>query len=474
MIAKGTCDQYPPSEAQAAKFGDAIAHHLTFLQEVSMSHIGLADLLGVRTKAIDWERPLLFFGALFCSGLVWQVVYPLFQWLSGDSYSFQVIPASRWLDWMLGNLLLALLAPLALRGIPVMVLASLATALSYGLLSRLIFWAVVVQPIKNILSDGNRGLLPEFIFLALIADATSSGAESFFRNWEYWEPRAILTVVLWPLFLLGALGMTVRRIKPLWLAILVGAWVSELALMVAMTIIYNYPNLELKDFTNQIGLLPFRLLDATIFALVLWGGLRLTTGQDLTAERKERRLTKGFYLIATLALIGASLILLATVMVSTTFGGPWPRSYMDQAFVSILFACLIGLFGEIVFLILTYRMWKAIQDGHARTTPSGAVGLLLVPFFNLYWIFQAYRGFAKDFNSFVSRHSINTPLLPTSLFTAYGALMICSVIPFIRWPLIVVNFFVMLVMISKICDAVNSIPEKLPDQEVGGPAFQAP
>jgi hypothetical protein len=37
----------------------------------------------------------------------------------------------------------------------------------------------------------------------------------------------------------------------------------------------------------------------------------------------------------------------------------------------------------------------------------------------------------------------------------------------------VVNFFVALAMISKICDAVNSIPEKLPDQEAGGTAFQA-
>ncbi len=344
-----------------------------------MSHIGLADLLGVRTKAIDWERPLVFFGALFCSGLVSLVVYPLF----GSGFS---------------------------------------------------------------------------------------NTESFFRNWEYWEPRAILTAALWPLFLLGALSLAVRWAKPLLPGIFVGALVGNLAQMVASAIIYNYPNLGLRTFTMQIGVLPSRLLHATIFALVLWGGLRLTAGKDLTAERKERRLTKGFYLVAALTLIGASLMMLATVIISTTFEGPWPRSYMDQAFVSRLFAGLIGLFGEIVFLILTYKMWKAIQDGHARTAPGAAVGLLFVPFFNLYWIFQAYRGFAKDFNSFVSRHSIKTPLLPVSLFTAYGALMICSVIPFIGWPLIVVNFFVMLVMISKICDAVNSIPEKLPDQEASAPA----
>jgi len=38
--------------------------------------------------------------------------------------------------------------------------------------------------------------------------------------------------------------------------------------------------------------------------------------------------------------------------------------------------------------------------------------------------------------------------------------------------LVLINFFVMLAMVSKLCDAVNSIPEKLPDQETGGPTFQ--
>jgi len=35
-----------------------------------MPHIGLAELLGVKGKSIQWERPLWFCGALFVSDLV--------------------------------------------------------------------------------------------------------------------------------------------------------------------------------------------------------------------------------------------------------------------------------------------------------------------------------------------------------------------------------------------------------------------
>src|SRR5688572_3268734 len=40
--------------------------------------------------------------------------------------------------------------------------------------------------------------------------------------------------------------------------------------------------------------------------------------------------------------------------------------------------------------VLLYKSWAAIRDGEARTSPAAAVGLSFVPFFNLYWIFQAW------------------------------------------------------------------------------------
>jgi len=404
-----------------------------------MSHIGLADLLGVRTKSIQWERPQLFFAALLFSDLSWLLFRPLYEWLvSGELSRFYPTPPINWLSAMLNDLLLVTLAALALRLLPYTVLALIAVAISYGPLSRFVTYIILAT-------------------------------DSRFSSLKFWEPQAILLTGLWALLFLGGLALAARWLKPLWLALLAGPVAGTLAHFAIQFAINRFtaePNQASNLLASLTRFLPFRLLDALLFALALWVGLRLTAGKDLSAERKEARMTKGFYLSAVATSIGASLIMLASVMFSITFGGRSSRSDMDQAFTSILFAGLIGLFGSIVFLVLTYRMWNAIQDGYARTSPGRAVGMLFVPFYNLYWIFQAYRGFAEDFNSFGFRHSINTPLLPTGLFTAYGTLTICGVIPFIGWLFVAANFFVMLAMISKICDAVNSIPEKLPDQEM--------
>lgn len=410
-----------------------------------MSHIGLADLLGVKTKSIHWERPQLFFAALFFSDLSWLVFQPLYEWFSGGSSRFYPQPINL-VSATLRYLLLVTLAALALRLLPYTILALMAVAISYGPLSRVITYIIF---------------------------ATDSRISSL----KFWEPQAILLSGLWALLFLGGLALATRWLKPLWLAFLIGPMAGTLAHLAISYVIERF-TAESGQASNFLASLtrslPFMLLDALLFALALWAGLRLTAGKDLSAERKETRLTKGFYLGAVATSISATLIMLAFVIFSITLGGLSYRSDIEQALVLMLFAGLIAIFGEIVFLILTYRMWKAIQDGHARTTPGSAVGLLFVPFFNFYWIFQTYRGFAKDFNRFVSRHSINTSLLPIRLFTAYGALAICGIIPYIGWILLAANLFVMLAMISKICDAVNSIPQKLPDQEAGGPAFQAP
>ena len=90
-------------------------------------------------------------------------------------------------------------------------------------------------------------------------------------------------------------------------------------------------------------------------------------------------------------------------------------------------AILAGAFAGVVFLILTYKMWAAIQDGYARTTPGKAVGYQFIPFYDLYWLFQAYWGFAKDCSAYIDRHDgIHSAAskLPVGLFLAYPVLIV--------------------------------------------------
>jgi serine/threonine protein kinase len=93
--------------------------------------------------------------------------------------------------------------------------------------------------------------------------------------------------------------------------------------------------------------------------------------------------------------------------------------------LGLLFLSQALLFGAT--LALLFWMWKAIQDGHTRMSPGFAAGLILIPGFNLYWIFPAIGGFAKAYNKFLERHELPLRKLNRRLF------LLCSVSFVVYW-----------------------------------------
>ena len=108
-----------------------------------------------------------------------------------------------------------------------------------------------------------------------------------------------------------------------------------------------------------------------------------------------------------------------------------------------------------------YRIWDAIQDGYARTTPGKAVGFSFIPFFNCYWIFQVYWGFARDYNAFVDRHGISAQKLPEGLFLAFPIVGLAGVVPIFGILTQIASFVIGIIVVSKSCDAVNAIPARV-------------
>jgi len=102
--------------------------------------------------------------------------------------------------------------------------------------------------------------------------------------------------------------------------------------------------------------------------------------------------------------------------------------------IFLLFAWIgIGaiIFSSIYFLVSLYRCWTVIQGEIARTTPGKAVGFLFIPLFNVYWVFVAIRGLAKDANAFCSRkENREISLISVGLSTA---LCIIPIIPFVNY-----------------------------------------
>lgn len=183
-------------------------------------------------------------------------------------------------------------------------------------------------------------------------------------------------------------------------------------------------------------------------------GRRLSDyGNVVSVQTMPAKLSKSFY-VGSIAGGGV----LGLIMIEI---GVW----LDWLFI---------LYTTIVGLVLLYKVWAAIQDGHASTTPGKAVGFLFIPFFQLYWVFRAYWGYAKDYNFYIDRHNISTSRLPEGLFLAYCIMPYIYVIAIIlltitmtpwffitttpiSFVLTIPMFVIGIIIAVKLCDAVNSL-----------------
>jgi hypothetical protein len=87
------------------------------------------------------------------------------------------------------------------------------------------------------------------------------------------------------------------------------------------------------------------------------------------------------------------------------------------------------------------------------------VWFCFIPFFNIYWGFQAIWGLAKDYNQFVERHGINAPRLPQGLYAAYCVLVWLTWVPFLGVVILIANTILLILIVSKTCDAINRLPK---------------
>lgn len=138
-----------------------------------------------------------------------------------------------------------------------------------------------------------------------------------------------------------------------------------------------------------------------------------------------------------------------------------PRFHLPRAAVGA--AIVLGLCGGVVLYVLLYKAWNAIQDRFVRTTPGRAVGFLFIPLFNVYWMFEAVWGFAKDYNQLLRRYSLDLDPLPEGLFLGFCILMVLSLLPGITGWIDLLLYVSVLsteaMLVAYVCDAVNALPD---------------
>ena len=167
-----------------------------------------------------------------------------------------------------------------------------------------------------------------------------------------------------------------------------------------------------------------------------------------------RTLSKGFFLGSVGIGLGLAIVLVILATVQFRSGSP------ATGFSLVGLSCIPMLYGGICMMVLWYKSWAAIQDGHARTTPGKAIGFLFIPIFDIYWLFQAVWGLAKDFNAYLQRNSSPTARLPEGLFLAYCILCFTTWIPILGLVFLVVNYVIALMTVSALCDGINAIAGK--------------
>ena len=172
----------------------------------------------------------------------------------------------------------------------------------------------------------------------------------------------------------------------------------------------------------------------------------------------NRKLDKNFFL---------PVLLIAYLLALIGFVYGRSVSVSDPVLSGALYivAFLALLYAVFIISLFVYRMWTLIEGQGARTTPGKAVGFLFIPFFNLYWVFQAFWGFAKDYNQYLQNESPEAPQLQENIFLAVSIMLAISPLFFFTFELViaylVISFFMFAYMAASVASSVNMLAGSL-------------
>ena len=81
------------------------------------------------------------------------------------------------------------------------------------------------------------------------------------------------------------------------------------------------------------------------------------------------------------------------------------------------------LIPSIAMMVFIYKMWAAIQDGQTKPTAGMALGLLMVPIVNMFWLPTAIGSWPHKAVAFAERTGRPVPKVGRGAFTTFVALI---------------------------------------------------
>lgn len=147
--------------------------------------------------------------------------------------------------------------------------------------------------------------------------------------------------------------------------------------------------------------------------------------------------------VSTGLYVGLFCLGLAATIIMGAIGGA-NRATQELLF----FAPLPMLLSIIIWWILIYKAWAAIQDGYARTSPGKALGFMFIPIFSIFWMFVAVGSWGKEFNAFAERQGLHYRA-NAGIFMVFCVLMFFGLAIFVL-PSVIVGF----------CRGINAVADR--------------
>lgn len=153
---------------------------------------------------------------------------------------------------------------------------------------------------------------------------------------------------------------------------------------------------------------------------------------------------KNFWVVSIVSglILGYLLTFAGTVNIREDFGP-----------IVLLVGLALFAYGFVMECVVLHRMWTTIQYGRPRATPNKAIGFLFIPFFNWYWVFQAFWGWAVDYNRSAKECGLDLPQAPEGLALAVSILILLSGLPVVG----IVCFVLLGIFFAKSINCVNAL-----------------
>ncbi len=268
----------------------------------------------------------------------------------------------------------------------------------------------------------------------------------------------ILNHVL-PLLYLAIVIIVLIRLGFTSSGILIASGFGLLFLSSVFSQILHAMHIDYRDLSFPVFKISSLLTYLLIFiGLILVYQLKLYKDTRSTDDLTVRKLSKGFYLSSVT--IAGSLIFVLSIAAML---GRSQHNY-DLFILSSFFVFLSLIYYLVVISIFAYKIWSIIPPEIATTTPGKAVGFLFIPFYNLYWIFVVYPGWAKDYNLLLAAKKINLPVFSVGLPKTIAIFTLLSMIPYLGILFSLINIILVMVFISKACNSVNALTDELEKQ----------